>query len=83
MKFRKKPIVIEAMQNIVGMAESITAWMADYCVTPRWENPALIIPTLEGDMKAERGDWIIKGVKNEFYPCKPEIFEATYEKVAN
>lgn len=41
----------------------------------------LIIPTLEGDMKASLGDYIIKGVQGEFYPCKPEIFEATYEEV--
>ena len=42
---------------------------------------SLIIPTLEGDMKAVVGDYIIKGVKGEFYPCKPDIFEMTYEKV--
>lgn len=41
----------------------------------------LIIPTLEGDHLARQGDWIIKGVKGEFYPCKPDIFEATYEEV--
>lgn len=39
----------------------------------------IVIRTLEGDMKAELGDWIIKGVQGEFYPCKPDIFEATYE----
>jgi len=41
----------------------------------------LVIPTLEGRMIAEPGDWIIKGIKGEFYPCKPDIFEATYEVV--
>jgi len=40
---------------------------------------SVVIHTLEGDMKANMGDWIIKGVKGEFYPCKPDIFEATYE----
>lgn len=39
-----------------------------------------VIRTLEGDMKADRGDWIIRGVQGEFYPCKPDIFEATYEE---
>lgn len=42
---------------------------------------ALIIPTLEGEMRADLGDWIICGVKGEFYPCKPDIFDATYEPV--
>lgn len=41
----------------------------------------LVIPTLEGDHRADRGDWIIRGVKGEFYPCKPDIFEATYDVV--
>jgi hypothetical protein len=41
----------------------------------------IFIPTLEGDMRADRHDYIIKGIKSEFYPCKPDIFEATYEKV--
>lgn len=41
----------------------------------------LVIPTLEGDHRADRGDWIIRGVQGEFYPCKPDIFEATYEAV--
>lgn len=41
----------------------------------------IVIRTLEGDMKADLGDWIIKGVQGEFYPCKPDIFQATYEPV--
>lgn len=43
--------------------------------------PVIRIQTLEGDMLARQGDWVIKGVKGEFYPCKPDIFEATYEPV--
>jgi hypothetical protein len=43
----------------------------------------LIIHTLEGDMRADIGDWIIRGVKGEFYPCKPDIFDATYEQVTS
>ena len=45
-------------------------------------HPQLLIHTLEGVMRANFGDWIIRGVKGEFYPCKPEIFEATYEPVS-
>ena len=59
MKYRKKPVVIEAYQTDVEV----------------------IIPTLEGDMKASPGDWIITGVQGEKYPCKPDIFESTYELV--
>ena len=50
-----------------------------------WIDPAtgeLVIRTLEGDMRATHGDWIIKGVQGEFYPCKPDIFDATYEQVS-
>ena len=43
-------------------------------------DPFILIPTLEGDMRANMGDWIIKGIKGEVYPCKPDIFEATYER---
>ena len=59
MKFRKKPVIIEAYQTDVQ----------------------LDIPTLEGTMHADIGDWIITGVKGEQYPCKPDIFEKTYERV--
>ena len=46
-------------------------------------SPYLLIPTLEGDMKCSKWDYVIKGVKGEFYPCKPDIFELTYEEVEN
>ncbi|TIH27053.1 hypothetical protein D4765_18780 [Subtercola vilae] len=65
MKFRKKPVVIEAMLFAGG------------AFTTAAENIA--ITTLEGTMAASIGDYIIKGVAGEFYPCKPEIFEQTYE----
>lgn len=79
-KFRKKPVVIEAIQNVVGRAEMITSWMKEHnAPEPTWDGASFHIKTLEGVMKADRGDWIIKGVKNEFYPCKDEIFKATYE----
>lgn len=81
-KFRKKPVVIEAVK-----------WNGiDYDVIAKFENPSgiskiglmgnkLIIRTLEGMHTANKGDWIIRGVKGEFYPCKPDIFLATYERV--
>ena len=84
MKFRKKPVVIEAMQWKGGgdVFADIDDWMG-YTST-LWfheDNPdVLVIPTLEGDMKASIGDWVIKGLKGEFYPCKPDIFELTYER---
>jgi hypothetical protein len=85
-KYRKKPIVIEAVQwtgengmevaRFIGMPmERIEANVAN-----GFDPPALfIIKTLEGDMIANVGDWIIRGVKGELYPCKPDIFAATYE----
>ena len=78
-KFRKKPIVIEAVQWD-GSAETANSFLGgNYTVDWEYEGQDLIIPTLEGRMKANLGDWIIKGVKGEFYPCKPDIFKATYE----
>jgi hypothetical protein len=88
-KFRKKPVVIEAVQwepDSDGAPKN--AWppnwpILDWDLAAQWtvgdSGAALIIHTLEGDMRAEPGDWIIKGVKGEFYPCKPDIFAATYE----
>lgn len=81
MRFRKKPVVIEAMQFNDGNKNQVFNWVT--CNTyPDWDasgNPVLKIQTLEGDMIAQLGDWIIKGVKGEFYPCKADIFAATYE----
>lgn len=85
MKFRKKPIVIDAMlwTGEVGAAtgyEDVLGWLTLELVPYRVNDMGdLIIPTLEGDMSAARGDWIIRGVAGEFYPCKPDIFAATYE----
>lgn len=76
MKYRKRPVVIDAVQwtgendlellDFVGFGCTIAG---SYC----------IIRTLEGDMRAAPKDWVIRGVKGEFYPCKPDIFAATYE----
>lgn len=89
-KFRKKPVVIEAIQwNNLNHQEIIEFATGSY--GPALESEAayqagqgapifsMLIPTLEGTMKAMPGDWIIKGVNGEFYPCKPDIFEKTYE----
>ena len=85
MKFRKKPVVIEAMQIMMpNQPEDILKFCptAKLCGTgdvgqKKW----MEIPTLEGIHRADYGDWIIKGVQGEFYPCKPDIFEQTYERV--
>ena len=79
MKFRKKPVVIEAIQwNGNNVDEIIKFTDAKSYMTTVGH---MSIRTLEGNMIASPGDWIIKGVQGEFYPCKPDIFEATYEKV--
>ena len=80
-KYRKKPVVIEAMQYTRNglQAEQVAKW----CGGEQTDEYGLVIATLEGRMRADYGDWIIKGIKGEFYPCKPDIFEQTYEKVAD
>ena len=79
MKFRKKPVVIEAVQYDGKNSREIADFME--CQFPALDGDQLLIGTLEGVMRADINDWIIKGVKGEFYPCKPDIFEKTYEKV--
>ena len=86
MKYRKKPVVIEAIQLPQRGDENTSEFLtwADENGFENYESgrdETLIITTLEGDMEAQPGDYIIKGVKGEFYPCKPDIFEMTYEKV--
>lgn len=75
--FRKKPVVIEAVQ-FDGTFASVEAMQIPSC-SHDLGSRTLEIETLEGVMVAQPGDWIIKGVKGEFYPCKPEIFAATYD----
>lgn len=88
MKYRKKPVIIEAIQfedNSDRIIE-IHEFMGGDTIRVNYEdknNPYLKIETLEGIMKASVGDYIIKGVNGEFYPCKPDIFEKTYERVAD
>ncbi len=76
-KYRKKPVVIEACQFNGKNIGDIFSWMK----TRRSMNGnTLVIHTLEGDMYVSPGDWIICGVHGEFYPCKPDIFNETYER---
>ena len=84
-KYRKKPVEIEAIQLNVHNVREVAEWCgADFGYTFGSTEPdALDIHTLEGTMAAHIGDYIIKGVQGEFYPCKPDIFAATYEEVIN
>ena len=88
MKFRKKPVVIEAVQlrwdtwnevcNFAGVSDDPARPHGCY-VDDDPDIIGLLIPTLEGTMRARQDDWIIRGVSGELYPCKPDIFEKTYE----
>lgn len=78
-KFRKKPIVVEAFRWLHDEAPEWWTKAKGVGVSVRTES--LFIPTPEGIMTANRGDYIIQGVKGEIYPCKPDIFELTYEEV--
>ena len=78
MKYRKKPVVIEAIQYNGENIDEIYEFTGDVLEETVTE---IGIRTLEGFMKMTPGDWIIKGVNGEFYPCKPDIFEKTYEAV--
>lgn len=93
-KFRKLPVIIEAVQYTEDMAKAVIAGtagnLAPWGLKPQmitdeegcsYRTGRLLIPTLEGTMLVSPGDWIITGVKGEKYPCKPDIFEATYEPV--
>jgi hypothetical protein len=82
-KYRKKPVVIEAWRLPMSDGAS-RVFDGDANIIFKRENGAIIeavISTLEGTMVANNGDWIIRGVKGELYPCKPDIFAATYEAV--
>lgn len=80
-KYRKKPVVVEAMQFDGENGREISSWIRDSGVVGQrlWTNVGLEVETLEGTMRASDGDYIIRGVQGKFYPCKSDIFEATYE----
>lgn len=95
MKYRKKPVVIEAFQMTEARRWDNSEWpnwlhlawnnkfgeMGALWCDPEPPHTYLHITTLEGNMNVMWGDWIIQGVKGEIYPCKPDIFEATYDPV--
>ena len=79
MKFRKKPVVIEAFKY---QTDIVPEWFRNANgITVNVQTGSCFIPTLEGTHEAKVGDYIIQGVKGELYPCKPDIFDMTYEKV--
>ncbi len=85
-KYRKKPVVIEAIQfkDDVKVIQCLSKFIDNQDLVIDYsnkDNPKIKIDTLEGIMEASVGDYIIKGINGEFYPCKPDIFEKTYEKV--
>jgi hypothetical protein len=86
-RFRKRPVEVEALHLTADKNPDEIALWCGGVVAPHpgqmYTGGELVIeiPTLEGTMRAGLGDWIIKGVQGEFYPCKPDIFEATYEAV--
>ncbi len=81
-RYRKRPLVIEAVQftGDVGTPEIVALGLdsGQDAVTGR---DYLIVPTLEGPLRASPGDWIIRGLRGELYPIKPDLFERTYDKV--
>lgn len=89
MTYRKKPVLIDAMLYTGNNGSELSAWsnravIESPVLEPSEDNPTgayLQIKTREGTMIGIVGDWIIRGIKGEFYPCKPDIFEATYEAV--
>lgn len=89
-KYRKKPVIIEAIQWDGKNFDAIMSFMnKDHGHKLNYENAEeyslktgkIPIRTVEGTINASSGDWIIKGIKGEFYPCKPDIFEQTYELI--
>ena len=91
-KYRKKPVVVEAIQwtgsNLEEIRNFVGSDLIEECVelfdikrTLKEMLVDIAIDTLEGTMRVDYGDYIIKGVQGEFYPCKPDIFEQTYEEV--
>lgn len=85
-KYRKRPVEIEAAHFTGLNADQVLDWMATHgasVVVTNRAHDTIYIDTLEGTMRADAGDWIIRGVQGEFYPCKPDIFDQTYEAVSS
>jgi len=86
-RFRKKPIEIEALQYDGQNYDEVLGWIdggeARFTPATGDGSGALVIATLEGEMTVSPGDFVIKGVQGEFYPCKPDIFAATYDEISS
>lgn len=85
-RYRKKPLIVDAWQSFDNAGMETTFWPGWILNAMRDDvifdfNGATYIRTLEGDMLVSNGDWIIRGINGELYPCKPDIFEKTYEPV--
>lgn len=81
-QYRKKPVTIEALQWTGENLNEVRDFVSEHLqFKHRSGVPRIYIKTLEGDLHASVGDYIIKGVNGEFYPCKPDIFEQTYKLV--
>ncbi len=78
MKFRKKPVVVEAVKYDGTNSREILDFATDIAGLSDW---SIYIYTLEGRMLVSKGDWVVRGVKGEFYPCRSDIFEMTYDPV--
>lgn len=79
--YQKKPVTVEAVQYDGDNLADVVQWISDQHGTPKVVDGVLKILTLEGAMVANVGDYVIKGVQGELYPCKPDIFAATYQPV--
>lgn len=85
-QFRKRALVIDAVRYNGGIFDEMPGWLrsafeSGHVWTAPNGTPPLTIKTLEGEITASPGDWIIRGIQGELYPCKPDIFSATYEHV--
>lgn len=80
-KYRKKPLIINAIKYTGKNIEEILSYIKMSEISTDFTSDDLLIKTLEGEMRARPGDYIIKGIAGEFYPCKPDIFESTYELI--
>ena len=81
MRYRKRPVTIDALQWTGANADEVLGFILAKGSARRVGQSDIAIDTLEGTMRASKDDWIICGINGEFYPCKPDIFLATYEKV--
>jgi len=79
--FKKKPVTVQAVLWTGDNLPQILQFMGPGFCGKLTDDGGIEIKTLEGTMTAQEGDWIIQGVKGELYPCKPDIFDATYERV--